>query len=39
MPQYSDVREDVSLRKFNTFHINVSARYFAEINRFEQLQG
>jgi UDP-N-acetylmuramate dehydrogenase len=38
MPQYSDVREDVSLRKFNTFHINVSARYFAEINRFEQLQ-
>jgi UDP-N-acetylmuramate dehydrogenase len=38
MPHYSDVREDVSLRKFNTFHINVSARYFAEINRFEQLQ-
>jgi len=38
MPHYPDFREDVSLRKFNTFHINVSARYFTEINRFEQLQ-
>ena len=38
MPHYSDVRENVSLRKFNTFHINVSARYFAEISRFEHLQ-
>ena len=38
MPKYPDVREDVSLHKFNTFHINVNARYFAEISSFEQLQ-
>jgi len=37
MLQITDLREDFSLRKFNTFHINASARYFAEIGNADQL--
>lgn len=36
MSQFLDIREDVSLRKFNTFHIEVIARYFVEISKKEQ---
>lgn len=36
MSQFLDIREDVSLRKFNTFHIEVIARLFTEINKREQ---
>ncbi len=38
MLQITDLREDFSLRKFNTFHINASARYFTEIMNADQLQ-
>jgi len=37
MLQYTEIREDFSLRKLNTFHINANARYFAEISSIEQL--
>jgi len=38
MLQITDLREDFLLRKFNTFHINASARYFTEISNADQLQ-
>jgi UDP-N-acetylmuramate dehydrogenase len=38
MPQYSDIKENVSLYPFNTFHIDSIARYFTEVKSIEKLQ-
>jgi UDP-N-acetylmuramate dehydrogenase len=39
MPQYSEIRENVSLHPFNTFHIESIARFFTEIKNLEQFRG
>ena len=36
MQQYLDIKEDVSLHKYNTFHIVSVARYYTEINELSQ---
>jgi len=36
MLQFSNIRENVSLHPFNTFHIESTARYFTEIQNLEQ---
>lgn len=38
MPQLTDIKEDVSLHKFNTFHIESTARYFVEIESVDQFR-
>jgi len=38
MSLYPDIREDVSLHRFNTFHINAVARFFIEISSLVQLR-
>lgn len=37
MLHYPDIRENVSLHSFNTFHIESVARYFTEVNFIKQL--
>ncbi len=34
-----EIKENISLRKFNTFAIDVQAKYFASFNSIEKLQG
>jgi UDP-N-acetylmuramate dehydrogenase len=38
MSLYPEIREDVSLHKFNTFHIDSLAHYFTEIGNLEQFR-
>lgn len=38
MPNYSGIKENVSLHQYNSFHIVSTARYFAEVKNTEQFQ-
>ena len=38
MPQYSIIKENVSLHPFNTFHIESTARFYTEVKNIEQLR-